>query len=186
MKTFYISKKNTRNLGEFVFKQVLVITAFAIVLFCSSCEALFLTAVPKSDNAAVFDTMWNTVNSKYSMFEFKNIDWQGIRTKYRPSVIAAKNDEELFAVLASTLNELRDDHVNIATTFNRSAADNFYFDTASINFLVVRANYLQKSEWNTRPLVNALIQRNGKTFGYIRYASFAPPLSARRPAPLTV
>lgn len=148
-----------------------------ILLALTSCETLFFTAVPSSNNAAVFDAMWNNVNEKYSMFEFKNIDWHTIRTTYRDLAIAAKTDEELFGVLSLALKELRDDHVNIFTKFNRSAADNFYFDSASFDYTLVRTKYLQGTEWNTRPLVHALIRRDGKVYGYIRYSSFAQSLS---------
>ena len=138
----------------------------------SSCEQLFLTPAPASDNASVFDSMWQTINEKYTFFTFKRIDWNAVRAKYRDRAIAARNEQELFSVLAQMLNELQDDHTNLFATFNISRARPFFNDSANFDAEILSRAYLRNQEWITGSLTNAIIERGGKKYGYIRYASF--------------
>jgi C-terminal processing protease CtpA/Prc len=136
-----------------------------------------MTPPPKADNNSVFEALWTTVHDKYALFAFKNIDWNAVRTKYRADALAAKNDEELFAVLGSMLNELQDDHTNLITPFQRSAPSPYYFDSLSFNYALVRFKYLQKTEWVSNPLTHALLERDRAKIGYIRYGSFVQNVS---------
>jgi C-terminal processing protease CtpA/Prc len=144
--------------------------------FLSSCEQLFLTPAPASDNASVFDSMWQTVNEKYTFFTFKRIDWNAVRTKYRDRAVAARNEQELFSVLAQMLNELQDDHTNLFATFNTSRARPFFNDSANFDAEILSRAYLRNQEWVTGSLTNTIIERGGKKYGFIRYDSFLSPI----------
>lgn len=43
--------------------------------------------------------IWTTFAEHYPFFALHGMDWQAVRTKYRPRVTAATKPEELFAVL---------------------------------------------------------------------------------------
>lgn len=133
-----------------------------------------MDAPPASkDNAAVFDSMWETARNKYTFFEFKRIDWNAMRDKYRNRAIQAANNEELFAVLAAMLNELQDDHTNLFSKFNVSRARPFFNDSTNFDAEILSRVYLRNQEFITGSLVNAIVERGGRKYGYIRYSSFA-------------
>ncbi len=148
---------------------IIIVAAWILV----SCEQVLFTPQPATDNAAVFDSMWQTVNDKYAFFTFKRIDWNAMRTKYRDRAIAAKSDSELFTVLASMLNELQDDHTNLFSQFNISRARPFYNDSANFDVDILRRVYLRNQELVSGALTNTIIERNGKKYGYILYTSFS-------------
>ncbi len=142
----------------------------------SSCEQLLLTPAPVSNNASVFDSMWQTVNEKYTFFTFKRIDWNAARTKYRDRAIAARNEQELFSVLAQMLNELQDDHTNLFSPFNISNARPYFDEPTNYDAEIVQRVYARKQELVTGSLINIIIERNGKKYGFIRYDSFTLPI----------
>src|SRR5690554_2175918 len=87
-----------------------------------SCEkVLFKKDLGSVDPLENFDYLWNEVDQKYSYFELKNINWNQIRSTYRPMLNENSSEEELFTVLAAMLNELKDDHTNLITPFNVSS-----------------------------------------------------------------
>ncbi|HLW40446.1 MAG TPA: hypothetical protein VKX31_08650, partial [Brumimicrobium sp.] len=93
----------------------------ALILTLSSCEKILF----KKDRGSVsplenFDYLWEEVDKKYSYFELKSVNWNQVKATYRPMLSENSSEEELFAVLASMLNELRDDHTNLITPFNVS------------------------------------------------------------------
>ncbi len=155
-----------------LFSSLILIAFITLAALLSSCEQTLLAPTPGSDNASVFDSMWENVRAKYTFFAFKRIDWNAVRTRYRDRAIAARNDEELFAVLASMLNELQDDHTNLFSQFNVSRARPFFNDSANFDSEILSRVYLKNQEWFTGSLVNTIIERNGKKYGYIRYGSF--------------
>jgi C-terminal processing protease CtpA/Prc len=155
-------------------------SSIVIVILCtlllSSCEQALFAPTPGADNASVFDSMWENVRNKYTFFTFKRIDWNALRTKYRNRAIDARNDEELFTVLAAMLNELQDDHTNLKSHFDISRAQPFFNDSANFDIEIVRRFYARKQELITGSLVNFIIERNGKKYGFIRYDSFLSPI----------
>jgi C-terminal processing protease CtpA/Prc len=151
------------------------------VLLCTlvSCEQILMDAPPAAkDNAAVFDSMWETARTKYTFFEFKRIDWNAMRTKYRDRAVQATNNEELFSVLALMLGELKDDHTNLFSKFNVSRARPFFNDSANFDQEILSRVYTKNQEFITGSLVNAVFERNSKKYGYIRYGSFSSPLDS--------
>ena len=157
--------------------QYLICTVLLCLLV--SCEQILVDAPPSSkDNAAVFDSMWETARTKYTFFEFKRIDWNAMRTKYRDRALQATNNEELFAVLAQMLVELKDDHTNLFSKFNVSRARPFFNDSANFDQEILNRVYLKNQDFITGSLVNAVFERNGKKYGYIRYSSFSSLLDS--------
>jgi C-terminal processing protease CtpA/Prc len=159
-------------------RRVCVFALCALLLsgFLTGCERLFLQPSPPTDNASVFDSMWETIDRRYTFFDFKRIDWNDVRARYRPRAVSAQSDGELFAVLAEALNELQDDHTNLFSQFNISRARPFFKDSANFDDEILNRVYLKNQEFISGSLVNAVLERGGKKYGYIRYDSFSSPL----------
>lgn len=153
---------------------ILAVLFVATSSIFTSCEQIFLDPPPSSkDNAAVFDSMWETARIKYTFFEFKRVDWNAMRDKYRSQAIQATNNEGLFNVLAAMLNELKDDHTNLVSKFNISRSRPYFNDSANYDAEILNRVYLKNQELYTGSLINTIVERGGKKYGYIRYASFA-------------
>jgi carboxyl-terminal processing protease len=71
--------------------------------------------ISQSDRIKTFDKVWNTIDKKYYDPHFNGTNWNEIREIYRPRVVAAKNDAEVFAILKQMVGELRDIHTSFRT-----------------------------------------------------------------------
>ena len=60
-----------------------------------------------------FDVLWQTFDEHYAFFAKRNVDWNSIRSEYRPRAAAARSDDELFKVFSSMLARLKDAHVHL-------------------------------------------------------------------------
>jgi hypothetical protein len=89
------------------------------VAACFVAAFLLIAAVPCSahapegpaSNEQVFQALWDTLDRGYGLFAAKNVDWDGQYELLYPRAKAARNDAELFDVLASMLSSLNDKHV---------------------------------------------------------------------------
>lgn len=79
---------------------ITVLTLFAL-LSCSS----------SSPPEEVFETVWQTFDERYALFEVKSINWQELHDTYRPRVTSETTEEELFSILTEMLSPLNDNHV---------------------------------------------------------------------------
>ena len=146
-----------------------------LVLSLSSCEKIFFEPdLATTDPLENFDYLWNEVDKKYSYFELKNIDWNQVRDTYRPMLSANSSDEELFDVLASMLNTLRDDHTNLVSPFNISQFNVALQSPENYRERTIEEFYIPNA-WRTGSLVHDFIS-NGDV-GYIRYQSFMSDFS---------
>ncbi|HLA89105.1 MAG TPA: S41 family peptidase [Gemmatimonadaceae bacterium] len=62
-----------------------------------------------------FDAFWGTFDAEYSYFEYKNINWDSLRTTFRPRAAAATSQDELVSILREMAAPLRDVHVRFIT-----------------------------------------------------------------------
>ena len=145
------------------------------VLLFSSCEKiLFKKDLGSVDPLENFDYLWNEVDKKYSYFELKNINWNQVKATYRPMLTENSSEEELFSVLASMLNELRDDHTNLITPFNISQYNVALTGAKNFRPRTIEEFYIP-SPWRTGALVHEFL--SNEEVGYIRYGSFMSEFS---------
>lgn len=85
----------------------------SIFLSISGCDKLIMGEEPGTSPIELFDQLWLDVDKTYSFFQVKNIDWDSVKTVYRPMVKENTTSSELFNIMASMLNSLRDGHVNL-------------------------------------------------------------------------
>ena len=59
----------------------------------------------------VFDAFWHQMDLHYSYFFLKDVDWKGLKDRYRPKTLRATNAHELAVVLQEMLEPLHDLHI---------------------------------------------------------------------------
>jgi len=147
------------------------------VVLLSSCEKTIWKSDPANDPATNFETLWNTVDQKYSFFEYKNIDWDSVYNIYMDKIDENTTDNELFEYCAEALFALRDGHVNIISTWDVSRNWDWMLDyPENLNMTIVERNYLGEDHWRTGALLNQVID----SVGYIYYGSFSSGVSGEQ------
>ena len=151
-----------KKIGIFIFSLILL----AVSSSCNSIDE------PVNDKMGNFDALWNFVDSHYCFFDQKNLDWNEIGDRYRVKVDACKNQQDLFMLMSSMLDELKDGHVNLSSWFATSYYKKWWSDyPQNYNQRVVEENYLHFNyrivggvTYGTLPEANV---------GYMRYPSFS-------------
>jgi hypothetical protein len=78
---------------------------------CGSGDSPTQPSPPPADFSAQFDSLWTTFDREYSYFEYKRIDWEALRTTYRPRAVAAPDHAGFIFVIREMLAHLHDLHV---------------------------------------------------------------------------
>ena len=155
------------------FKILLLIITPSV--FFTSCSNVLMKADTRNTPTNCFDMLWKTVDNNYAFFDYKKIDWQSVRAKYRPHVTDSMRQDSLFNVLASMLGELKDGHVNLSGGFDRSRNWSWKDDfTDNYNPNFVYRTYMRRDFLMTGSLNNQMLE---DSIGYIRYSSFSNPIS---------
>jgi len=148
------------------------------ILVFSSCEkALFRPDEGSTDALKNFDYLWNEVDKKYSYFELKDIDWDAVKSTYRPQLNENSSVIELFEVMANMMNELKDDHSNLIAPFNVSRYNVALNSPKNYRARTINEHYLT-DPWSTGALKHDFL--SNKEIGYIRYGSFLSNFSAEQ------
>lgn len=150
-----------------------VIIAFTVILLFSSCEKVLMEKEVADDPVTNFESMWQTVDTKYSLFDYKGIDWDQVYSEYRPKISDGMNRYELFFVLGDMLNELKDGHVNLIAPFDISRYDFESDAPENFNFRLLQDHYIGWDYLITGPLINTILVRDNVKIGYIYYGSFS-------------
>jgi hypothetical protein len=145
---------------------------------------------PSSDFAVQFDTLWSTFDREYSYFVHKQIDWNALRSAYRPRAIAAADHTDFIAIIREMLGRLRDLHVVIRDPAGRTLPT--YDPQTFVNWdrsvwqqYIARGNWTQgQSDWGYGLLEGApYIAIGGWGANSIRSADFDVALERFRDAP---
>ncbi len=108
------------------------------------CGSHSLGIEPNAKPTTTFKYMWEALDKKYALFEYKNISWDSVRQVYQSKIKDDMSDEALFDTLASMLNVLRDGHANLQSSFNRSRNwDWFLKYPQNFNRTIQQRNYLK-------------------------------------------
>jgi len=60
-----------------------------------------------------FDFVWDTIDQRYYDPKLNGVDWNAMRSRYRPLALQAKDDEAFWDVLDRMTGELRDAHTRV-------------------------------------------------------------------------
>lgn len=143
----------------------------SLLFVCSSCD---VSDEYSTDPHRNFEALWKLIDEKYCFFEYKSIDWNAVYEKYRLQINDTMSRYELFHVLGQMLNELRDGHTNLLSSFNTSPPWNWNENyPANFNFLVLQ-EYLGDDYRSIHELSYRVLRND---FGYVYYGSFSSPVS---------
>lgn len=154
-------------------KNTILFLLFTLTIL--SCEkALFKKNKASSDTHTNFEYLWQEVDKKYSYFELKNINWDSIKTVYSSQITSNTNDYQLFDILGSMLNELKDDHTNLISPFNVSRYDIALNSEANFRMRTIEEYYTTSPQYSGSFFHDFISNRE---IGYIRYSSFSSSIS---------
>ncbi|MEX0882244.1 MAG: S41 family peptidase, partial [Cyclobacteriaceae bacterium] len=143
-------------------------------LLVISCEQWVISPDPENTPEQVFEYLWKDVNERYAFIEEKNLDWDRVARDYRPKIKQDMGQLELFDLLAEMLFELRDGHVNLTNSFNRSRNWEWFEGFPNnYNENIIQENYLRRDFWASGPLLN---QELGEVL-YVNYRSFSQTIA---------
>jgi len=120
-----------------------------------------------------FESLWKIIDEHYCFFEYKQVDWDEIYVRYSAEINDSMDQYELFGKLGDMLNELKDGHTNLISSFNVSRYWSWYEDFPTNFYTEIQDNYLGKS---TDYQVAGGIQYRrlaNEEVGYIYYGSFS-------------
>jgi carboxyl-terminal processing protease len=90
-----------------------------VVCFCSFCLVWLgcysVVAQSSPSRLEVFDSAWNTVRENFFDPNFNGVDWQEMRSQYRPLAAKTRSTEELAEVIDQMLGELKTSHTDFYT-----------------------------------------------------------------------
>ncbi|HKJ86482.1 MAG TPA: S41 family peptidase [Spirochaetia bacterium] len=123
----------------------------------------------------VFDEIWGFVDTHYSFFALKDVDWNQIRAEYRPRVGSDMTDFELFDLLSEMLYELRDGHVNLRSPFDLSRHWEWYLGyPQNFDATLLEREYFRGDQEYAGPFV---VYDFGDV-AYLRYPSFSGTIAS--------
>lgn len=149
-------------------------------LLLLSCEKALMEPDAASDPETVFEEIWTFADRHYSFFEEKNVDWDALYDTYRPRVDPGMSPVALFDLCAEMLYELRDGHVNLLSSFDRSRYWQWYLDEPeNFHYPVIERHYMQNRQRLAGPLqiVNLGHLEGVDDLIYVYYGSFAQTIS---------
>jgi hypothetical protein len=124
-----------------------------------------------------YEALWHIVDTRYCFLDYKRINWDSIHSAYAVRMDTVQSEYALFEVLAEMLDELKDGHVNLSSSFNRSRYWNWFQDYPS-NFagnLIFSQRYLG-FDYRIAGGLRYKTIHNGK-IGYVYYESFSNAFS---------
>lgn len=141
--------------------------------------------IPENTYRSNFETLWKIIDQKYCYLETKQINWDSIRAVYNNRLASDTLSEiAFFDAMSEMLNELKDGHVNLYSSFDVSSYDAWYanFPPNFDSRIVKGDRYLGK---NYRSINGLRYQKISTVsdygymydFGYIYYSSFSDGFS---------
>lgn len=89
-------------------------SAGAVSAPASGLSAHSAAAAPARRRLQLFDYVWSEIRDKYYDSSFNGVDWEEVRTRFRPHVLAG-DDAAFHDLLRAMIGELRDAHTRILT-----------------------------------------------------------------------
>ncbi len=140
----------------------------------TACERLLVGPDAPADPVNVFDEAWTFADREYSFFEFKDIDWDAAYQEFRPKITDDMTEEALFEVIADMLYLLRDGHVNLRSSFNRSRNWSWFLNSPeNFNYSILERNYFEAKQ----QFVGPFVVHDFGDVGYFYYPSFGSGVS---------
>lgn len=124
-----------------------------------------------NDPKGNFDALWTILDEHYCFFEEKGVDWNEVYNRYVAKISNGMTSEELFLVCAGMLDELKDGHVNLSSSFNTSYYRKWWSDyPQNYNERIVQEYYFNFNYRSTGGIDFGILPEN---IGYMHYGSFS-------------
>ena len=123
-----------------------------------------------NDPMGNFDALWTIIDEHYCFFEYKDIDWKAVGETYRAKVRPDMTSKELFVVCSDMVNELRDGHTNLISSWDVSHYRFWEDYPQNYDKRIVEQYYLNYN-FKTASGINYAIMSNN--MGYMYYGDFA-------------
>ena len=146
----------------------LTIISLLILISVSSCQD-----VPEyeDDPLGNFDALARIVGDRYCFFREKDIDWDAVTASYRSQVNENTGQLQLFSICSQMLEELKDGHVNLSSTFNTSYYRRWWTDyPQDFNLRTIQQYYLDFDYGQTSGIIYKMLDDK---IGYMYYPSFS-------------
>ena len=156
-------------------KKLHLIIHIAIVGIIASITCSCHSVPEQTDNArGNFEALWTIIDEHYCFFKEKGVDWDAVHDKYARRIGEEMTREELFTVCSDMLDELRDGHVNLTSSFNTSYYRKWWSDyPQNFSKRLIEESYFNFNYRQTGGLMYGLLNEN---IGYIYYGSFTSPV----------
>lgn len=118
-----------------------------------------------------FEALWKILDEHYCFFEYKEIDWDEVYSRYYEQVSDTMNQYVLFDLLGKMMRELKDGHTNLISSFNVARYWAWYEDYPVNFFTEIQRNYLGTDYQIAGGLKYKIFEESG--IGYIHYSSFS-------------
>ena len=124
----------------------------------------------RDDPYGNFDALWTIMDEHYSFFDYKQVDWDEVRTRYRAKLTRDMTSQELFELCGDMLKELRDGHTNLIASHDVSRY--WIWEQYPVNYdeRLIDDHYLNFNYKQASGIKYAILPNN---YGYMRYASFS-------------
>ena len=123
-----------------------------------------------NDAEGNFDALWTIIDEHYTLFAYKNIDWNEVGRRYRAKVTGNITNQELFDVCDAMLKELRDGHTNLISTGNISRYWIWEQHPENFDERLIDEHYLNFNYHLASGIKYHILSNN---FGYMYYGSFS-------------
>lgn len=147
-----------------------------LIIIASLLAAVSCHDIPQyADNPrGNFEALWRTLDEHYCFFREKDVDWDEVYSRYSLMVSDKMTPEELFIVCATMLDELRDGHTNLSSSFNTSYYRKWWSDyPQNFNERLIEEHYFNFNYRQTGSVKFGILQQN---IGYMRIASLSGPV----------
>ena len=123
-----------------------------------------------SDQVGNFEALWTIMDEHYSFFDYKQVDWNEVHSRYRALVSNEMTDRELFDVCGTMLKELRDGHTNLIASHDVSRY--WIWEQWPVNYdeRLINEHYLNFDYKMASGIRYQILPDN---FGYMYYGSFS-------------
>lgn len=91
-----------------------IIRTLSLCLLSIGLSACFGEEQYENSRRGNFEALWKIIDENYCFFEYKQVNWDSVRTVYSSRISEQMSNEALFSVLGEMLGELKDGHVNLS------------------------------------------------------------------------
>lgn len=119
-----------------------------------------------------FDALWTIIDEHYCFLDSKGVDWDEIGKRYRAGIKPDWDQIELFEHCSDMLEELKDGHTNLISSFDISYYRKWWSDYPQNFDLRLIEEYYLNFDYHSGGgfMYKYLTDRN---VGYVRYSTFS-------------